>query len=516
MMARNLAPGLIREDFGYRRWLDFDAALEAACIDEARQAARPTRDPEAAALVYGSDLDPAAIEAANENAAGPELRPIFSFNWPISKASNRQQRTARSSSIRPTTSGCAWPESARFYRRLGNVLARRWQGYTAWVLAGNLEAAQQFGVEPAAGYPLFNGPIECRLLKFDLDDSAGHSPGTSGATAPRTDDRASTVRSSPAEGLRNRLARMGKHWARWARRQGIGCYRIYDCDMSEVPWTIDRYEDRLYIVEHDRPHGRTPLEHRQWFDGLVDVVSQVLDVPAERVHAHSCDPHSASPRREGAHAKQHERFVVHEGGCRVEVDLGRRDDTGLAPDLRTLRQHLAAEAAGKRFLNFFGRSGAATVFAGVGAAGTAKARMTVTVEPSTGFARWAGYNFELNGLAEPDHVIVQAEPIEWIERLSAARATPFDLVLVAPPGGFHRREDSRAWNPREEYRQLLDSVHRLLAVQGKIYFVSTVRRFRLDPADVPWASTRDVTAQLLPADCRAKPSFRCWTLVRTD
>ncbi len=130
--------------------------------------------------------------------------------------------------------------------------------------------------------------------------------------------------------------------------------------------------------------------------------------------------------------------------------------------------------------------------------------------------RWAGYNFELNRLAEPNHVIVQADPIEWIDRLAEARATPFDLVLVAPPAGFHRRQDSRAWNPRDEYRQLLDSVHRLVAPQGKIYFVSTVRRFRLDPADVAWASTRDVTAQLLPADCRAKPSFRCWTLVRTD
>ncbi len=174
---------------------------------------------------------------------------------------------------------------------------------------------------------------------------------------------------------------MGKHWARWARRQGIGCYRIYDCDMPEVPWTIDRYEDRLYILEHDRPHGRTPLEHRQWFEGLVEVVGQVLDVPAERLHAHPCDPHAVGLKREGT--KQNERFVVDEGGCRVEVDLGRRDDTGLAPDLRTLRQHLAAEGAGKRFLNLFGRSGAATVFA---AAGGGNARLTVTVEPGTGFA----------------------------------------------------------------------------------------------------------------------------------
>lgn len=527
MMARNFAPGLIREDFGYRRWLDFDAALEAAVIEEARQAARPANPSETAPRIFGSDLDPSAIAAARENAARAGVAADIQFQ--VANFENLEPPGTHGTILLnpPYDERLRVAGVGAFYRRLGTLLSRRWQGYDAWVLAGNLEAAGQFGIEPAKTYPLFNGPIECRLLKFELDDSAERPSDESDAAAPPASERASATRSSPVEALRNRLTRMGKHWARWARRQGITCYRIYDCDLPEVPWTIDRYEDRLYIIEHDRPHGRTPLEHRQWFDGLVEVVSQTLDVPAENLYAHLCDPQSAaSPRHEGAQAKQNERFVVHEGGCPLEVDLGRRDDTGLAPDLRTLRQHLAAEASGKRFLNLFGRSGVATIFAarGLGDAKTADAvdrktdgaRLTVTVEPSVGFARWSAYNFQLNGLAEPDHVIVPSEPLEWIERLAAAQATPFDLVLVAPPAGFHRRQDSRAWNPREEYRQLLDSVQRLLAPQGKIFFVSTVRRFRLDPADVPWASTRDVTAQLLPADCRDKPAFRCWSLLRTD
>jgi 23S rRNA (guanine2445-N2)-methyltransferase / 23S rRNA (guanine2069-N7)-methyltransferase len=518
LMARNHAPGLIRDDFGYRRWLDFDPALEAEVIDEARQAARPT-DPAAAPRIFGSDLDPGAIAAARENAARAGVAADIEFQ--LANFENLEPPAEQGTIVvnPPYDQRLRVAGVGAFYRRLGNVLARRWQGYDAWVLAGNLEAAGQFGIEPAASLPLFNGPIECRLLRFELGDPGGTSSDKSD-TAPRAAERASAARSSPAEALRSRLTRMGKHWARWARRQGIGCYRVYDCDLPEVPWTIDRYEDRLYIIEHDRPHGRTPLEHRGWFDGLVEVVGQALDVPAERRHADACESSSGGAvRSEGTRAKHDERFVAHEAGCRIEVDLGRRDDTGLTPDLRTLRQHLAAEAAGKRFLNLFGRSGAATVFAarGLGAAeGSGKARLTVTVEPSTGLARWAGHNFELNGLAEPDHVIVQTEPLPWIERLAAAGATPFDVVLVAPPAGFHRRDDSRAWNPREEYRRLLDGVHLLLAPGGKIYFVSTVRRFRLDPADVPWASTRDVTAQLLTADCRAKPSFRCWTLRRTD
>ncbi len=56
-----------------------------------------------------------------------------------------------------------------FYRRIGRALAGRWRGYTAWVLAGNVAAADQFDLTPVASLPLRNGPIDCRLLKFELD-----------------------------------------------------------------------------------------------------------------------------------------------------------------------------------------------------------------------------------------------------------------------------------------------------------------------------------------------------------
>jgi 23S rRNA G2069 N7-methylase RlmK/C1962 C5-methylase RlmI len=393
-----------------------------------------------------------------------------------------------------------------FYRRIGRALAGRWRGYTAWILAGNLEAAGQFGLKPAASLPLRNGPIDCRLLKFELAGSSSESTVRPSGAGP------SATRSSPAEALRNRLARMGKHWARWARRQEISCYRLYDGDLPEVPWTIDRYQDRLHIVEHESPHGRSPLEHREWFEALLGVVGEVLGVTAENIHAHP-DEKATGPAayKERTKAVRADRFVVTESGHRVEVDLGRRDDTGLVPEMRTLRERMAAESPGLRFLNLFGRSGGASLFAG---AEPGNARSTITLVPSGGFARWAEHNFELNHLSEPDHVIIQADPIEWIERMAQAQATPLDLMLVAPPAGFHRRSDTRAWNPREEYRQLLDSLQPLLAERGRIYFVSSVRRFRLDPADLPWASTRDVSAQMLPADCRTKPRLRIWSLVR--
>ncbi|HTU23876.1 MAG TPA: bifunctional 23S rRNA (guanine(2069)-N(7))-methyltransferase RlmK/23S rRNA (guanine(2445)-N(2))-methyltransferase RlmL [Pirellulales bacterium] len=515
LMARNIAPGLFRDDFGYRRWLDFDAALEARVLDEARQAVRP-EIPSGESRILGSDLDPAVVAAARENAARAGV--AADILWQQANFEQLEPPTARGTIVinPPYDERLRVAGVGAFYRRLGNALSRRWQGFEAWVLAGNLPAIADFGIKPAASIPLRNGPIECRLLRFKLSPSQGlphASPAEPTVTSPQSAPRSSAVRSSPVEALRSRLARMAKHWDRWARRQGIGCYRVYDCDLPEVPWTIDRYEDRLHVVEHESPHGRSSLEHREWFDALAEVVGQVLEVPPERRHAHRSDRIPAGGTKQHGAAKRNERFVVSERDCRIEVDLGRRDDTGLAPDLRTLRAHLAGEAAGKRFLNLFGHGGAATVAAAMSSDRTG---VTVTLEVSGGFVRWSEHNFELNDLRQPNHLVLEADPLEWIERSAAAGGTPFDLALVAPPAGFHRRTDRRAWNPRDAYRQLLEGIHQLLAPRGKIYLVSTVRRFRLDPADVPWATIRDVTAGLLPADCRTKPSLRCWTLVRVD
>ena len=50
------------------------------------------------------------------------------------------------------------------------------------------------------------------------------------------------------EPFRNRLRKMARHFDKWARRQQLEAYRIYDADLDEFPVTIDRYADRLYVA----------------------------------------------------------------------------------------------------------------------------------------------------------------------------------------------------------------------------------------------------------------------------
>ncbi|MFV7789180.1 hypothetical protein, partial [Enterococcus faecium] len=69
-----------------------------------------------------------------------------------------------------------------------------------------------------------------------------------------------------AEMFRNRLAKVYKHKNKIAKRMGIGCYRLYDHDLPEFPFSIEFYEDKLYIAEYLRRHGMEDDTHDAWME----------------------------------------------------------------------------------------------------------------------------------------------------------------------------------------------------------------------------------------------------------
>jgi putative N6-adenine-specific DNA methylase len=160
-----LAPGLLRETFGFKRWRDFDRTLWERLVEEARAAVLP----ELPAAVVGSDLSASAVAMAQQNArrAGvaelvrfsqhriQELSPpqgpgVLIFNPPYGK------RLGEVEELKP------------LYKEIGDVMKKRCTGYTAYLFTGNLELAKSVGLKASRRIVLFNGPIECRLLKYEL------------------------------------------------------------------------------------------------------------------------------------------------------------------------------------------------------------------------------------------------------------------------------------------------------------------------------------------------------------
>jgi putative N6-adenine-specific DNA methylase len=59
-------------------------------------------------------------------------------------------------------------DANHFYKKLGDRLKSGYQGYQAWIITGNPEAAKSIGLRTSRKIALFNGNIPCKLLKFEL------------------------------------------------------------------------------------------------------------------------------------------------------------------------------------------------------------------------------------------------------------------------------------------------------------------------------------------------------------
>lgn len=165
MQSARVAPGLFRDRFGFEAWPDFDAPL----WERLKQEAQLTRRTSLPAYVGGSDKDAEVIEQARTNAYECGLEETIAFGC----ADVREIEP-------PCDAGiliCNPPYGERlgdhqqlgaFYKLLGDIFKQRFKGWTAYILTGNLELGKQVGLRPSRRMPVFNGGIECRLLKYEL------------------------------------------------------------------------------------------------------------------------------------------------------------------------------------------------------------------------------------------------------------------------------------------------------------------------------------------------------------
>ncbi|MCM2358819.1 MAG: THUMP domain-containing protein [Geobacteraceae bacterium] len=165
LKAGRRAPGLLRKGFGFQRWPGFDPSLWGDLVAAARAEALPSLT----GKIVGCDRSAPALAVARQNArragvegllnlAQRELRDfapppgpgVLLFNPPYG------QRLGEEEALKP------------LYRQIGDVMKQRCTGYTAYLLTGSQELSKCVGLRASRRFVLFNGPIECRLLKYEL------------------------------------------------------------------------------------------------------------------------------------------------------------------------------------------------------------------------------------------------------------------------------------------------------------------------------------------------------------
>jgi 23S rRNA (guanine2445-N2)-methyltransferase / 23S rRNA (guanine2069-N7)-methyltransferase len=510
LIAGDVAPGLLRNEFGFLRWHGHDEPAWQRLLTEAaerRAAARLDR------FVFRAyDRDAAAVRATLENAA----RAGFA------KLVGAERRELEDLPAAPAPRGLVAvnpPYGERLgetealeevYALLGSKLKSGYVGWQAAVLTGNPPLGLELRLKAKRTHTMYNGPIECRLLRFDIEPKHFVEKRVPGAL-PAADEaaRARPGAAMFANRLRKNVASLGE----WARKEGIACYRVYDADMPEYAFSIDIYAASVepsaprfaYVQEYAPPKTVDAEKARGRRAEAFSVLPEVLEVPRERVHVRTRRKQKRGAQYEKV-AERGEFEVVQEGGLELFVNFTDYLDTGLFLDHRPTRARIRELAAGKSFLNLFAYTATATVFAAAGGA-----RATTSVDLSRTYLDWAQRNLERNGFDDSKrHRLVQADVLAWLDERETQR---YDLIFLDPPTLSRSKRMAKELDVQRDHVELIRSTLLKLAPNGLLIFSTNFRKFRLDEGALAGLTVADVTPATIPKDFARNPRIhRCFEI----
>ena len=498
LIAGDSAPGLTRTHFGFLKWKQHQPHIWQRQLEAAR--VRRRKGMQSMPVLMGCDCDERAVQSARANAVRAQVDNHVQF----------EQRAVRDTPTPSDQSGLLVtnpPYGERLgdervlkalYADLGVVIKERFVGWKAAVFTGRPDLGRYISLRAVLVNKFNNGPIECRLLRFEVEQRYFTTP-------PSQADR-----KAPSEGaqmLINRLKKNRRILGRWARRGGIFCYRIYDADLPEYALAVDLYqgdEQWVHVQEYQAPASVDERRAKERLEEALAVLPEALEVDQEHIYF------KVRQRQRGR--AQYEKFdtsgvfhTVSEGTAKLLVNFTDYLDTGLFLDHRPTRLMIGQQARGKRFLNLFSYTGAATVHAGLGGA-----ESTTSVDMSKTYMDWARRNLKLNGLDGGRHELVQADCIDWIKRQRGAR---YDLIFLDPPTFSNSKRMQDHFDVQRDHAELLQIVSSLLSEDGVLIFSNNFRRFKMDTEALPKLSTSDITAQTIDKDFERNARIHaCWKI----
>jgi 23S rRNA (guanine2445-N2)-methyltransferase / 23S rRNA (guanine2069-N7)-methyltransferase len=534
LMAADAAPAIDRDYFGFLGWRGHEALLWERLLTEARgrQAARPPRR-----CIFGYDIDAQAVRMAlaNGERAGAadwlhvETRSLADLVRPKDAQAGLLVTNPPYGERIGAESGL--PD---LYSQLGRVLREEFEGWQAAILTGNPPLARNLGIYAKRTHRVFNGTIECRLLRFDLNAAS--------AQRPAEQVRADWSSRPGALMFANRLRKNLKRLEPWAEREHIDCFRVYDADMPEYAFAIDLYgrpERHVYLQEYAPPKTVNQESARERRREALAVLPEVFAVPAALVHTRVRKPQKGAQQYEkqsaqhyknqGAQAYEHhgahryegpgtqqyenqdsvaERHAVQEGGLKFWVNFRDYLDTGLFLDHRLVRAIVRAWAPGTDFLNLFCYTGSATVYAAAGGA-----RSTTGVDLSNTYLDWAHENLLLNGFDGDNHALYRDDCLHWLDE-HAAGGPKFDLIYLDPPTFSNSKRMDGVLDVQRDHVGMIRKSMKLLRPGGRLLFSTNYTRFKLDAESLADLRVEDLSAATIPKDFeRHARIHRCYSVL---
>ncbi len=490
------APGLSRSYFGFMGWKGHDKNLWDNLIDEAVEREEKGLEKKWP-IILGYDADPIVVAAARKNIIRAGLEEKIRVHQGELAILHSPSKEGIVICNPPYGERLADTEGvAQLYRALGRILHETFAGWRAGIFIANPDLADKIKLKWDISHKLFNGPLSCRLFVGSV------VPGLQ-KPYPSLFREKFPLPSPDNEGadFTNRLIKNLKILMKWAGREKVGCFRVYDKDIPEYNICVDLYDNWIHVQEYAPPTSIDPDTANRRLTLALQAVREVFGIKKERIFIKK--RHRQRGKRQ--YEKKEGRgklFEVREGGCSFLVNLSDYIDTGLFLDHRPIREKISREAKGKRFLNLFGYTGTATVFAAKGGAVS-----TTTVDLSKNYLHWAYLNLSLNGFSGLNHEMVKADCLEWIRTSEKV----FDLIFIDPPTFSNTKNAGRTFDLQRDHGQLIRLAMARLDKDGLLVFSTNFKKFCLDESLSKDFALQDITGRTIPFDFqRNKKIHRCW------
>ncbi len=519
MIAADIAPNLKRERWGFSAWLGHVPALWQRLHAEAeeRAAAGLAKPP---LWIRGYEADPRLIQPGRNNVERAGLSNwIKIYQGELATFEPRPDQNQTGLVICNPPYGERLGDEASLlylYQNLGERLRQACMNWEAAVFTGAPDLGKRMGIRSHKQYAFWNGALPCKLLLIKVLPEqfvTGERRTPEQRQVEREQIASGEERAEPvvqeqarlSEGgqmFANRLQKNLKQLGKWARREGVDCYRLYDADMPEYAVAIDLYGDWVHVQEYAAPRSIDPEKAQsRLFDALA-AIPQALGIDKSKVVVKRRERQSGT-KQYGRQAAQGQFMEVNEGGVKLLVNLTDYLDTGLFLDHRPLRLRIQREAAGKRFLNLFCYTATATVHAAKGGA-----RTTTSVDLSKTYLDWARRNLSLNGYSDKNR-LEQGDVMAWLE----ADRGEYDLIFIDPPTFSNSKRMEGVFDIQRDHVQLLDLAMTRLAPGGVLYFSNNFRKFILDEGLAARYGVEEISAKTLDPDfARNTKIHRAWRL----
>ncbi|MDX1299135.1 MAG: bifunctional 23S rRNA (guanine(2069)-N(7))-methyltransferase RlmK/23S rRNA (guanine(2445)-N(2))-methyltransferase RlmL [Pseudomonas sp.] len=534
MIAADVAPNLTREQWGFSKWLGHVPALWKKLQAEAQQRAEigMAKPP---LWIRGYEADPRLIQPARNNIDRAGLSHwIKVYQGEVATFEPRPDQNQKGLVICNPPYGERLGDEASLlylYQNLGERLRQACMGWEAAVFTGAPDLGKRMGIRSHKQYAFWNGALPCKLLLIKVqpeqfvtgerrtpEQREREREQVEADKAPlepqerQYNKNGNPIKPAPApvieqarlsEGgqmFANRLQKNLKQLGKWARREDVQCYRLYDADMPEYSMAVDLYGDWVHVQEYAAPKSIDPEKAKSRMFDAIAAIPQTLGVDKSKVVLKRRERQSGTKQYQ-RQATQGQFMEVNEGGVKLLVNLTDYLDTGLFLDHRPLRLRIQKEAAGKRFLNLFCYTATATVHAAKGGA-----RTTTSVDLSKTYLDWARRNLSLNGYSDKNK-LEQGDVMSWL----AEDRGEYELIFIDPPTFSNSKRMEGIFDIQRDHVQLLDLAMARLTKDGVLYFSNNFRKFVLDESLAARYQVEEISESTLDPDfARNTKIHRAW------